>query len=301
MTAPVTLPKHPIHTEFVEAGGLRFETNMCGDPQSDKLALCLHGFPEHAFSWRFQLPMLADLGYRVWAPNQRGYGHTTRPKAQSEYHRDKLIADIAALIDAAAAKSVTLLVHDWGGIIGWLFALEQVRPLDRLVVMNIPHPQRFQEALQGTEQQKKSRYERFFRLPWLPEALFKARGARAIGQAFTSMAVDKSRFPDEVTDVYRQHALGPGAMTAMLNWYRANPFRQVTAGSWPLLETPTLMIWGDRDTALGIEMTDGTEKLVRDFTLRKVRASHWVQQEAPESVNAILSAWLTGEPVPDPG
>jgi pimeloyl-ACP methyl ester carboxylesterase len=301
MTAPMTLPKHPIHTEFVEAGGMRFETNMCGDESSDALALCLHGFPEHSFSWRYQLPVLAELGYRAWAPNQRGYGRTTRPKEQSEYHRDKLIADVAALIDVAGAKSVTLLVHDWGGIIGWLFALEHVRPIDRLVVMNIPHPQRFHEALQTPEQKKKSRYERFFQLPWLPEALFKARGARAVGEAFRGMAVDKSRFPDDVTDVYRQHALEPGAMTAMLNWYRANPFRKVTAGDWPVLDTPTLMIWGDHDAALGTEMTAGTEKLVSDFTLRKVRASHWVQQEAPEAVNEILTAWLRGEAVPDPG
>ncbi len=109
---------------------------------------------------------------------------------------------------------------------------------------------------------------------------------------------DKSRFPREVLDVYRKHALEPGALTAMLNWYRANPFLKVFAETGPILEIPTLMVWGEADTALGKEMTYGMEELVRDFTIRYVRASHWVQQEAPEAVNEILAAWLQDQAIP---
>jgi pimeloyl-ACP methyl ester carboxylesterase len=301
MTAPLTLPRNPIVSEFVDAGDLRFEVNTCGDPDSERLALCLHGFPEHAYSWRFQLPALAELGYRVWAPNQRGYGKTTRPSGKAAYHRDHLMADVAALIDRSGAKSVTLVAHDWGALVAWLFAIKQVRPLERLVIMNLPHPRRFYEGLQTTAQQKRSRYERFFQIPWLPETLFRLRGAKAVGDAFSGMAVDKSRFQKEVTDVYRQHALDPGALTAMLNWYRANPFRETCAGDFPTLDTPTLMIWGEHDAALGKEMTVGTDELVSNFTLRYVNASHWVQQEAPDAVNQIMTAWLQDEPVPDPG
>jgi len=290
-----------IQTGFVDAGELRFEVWTAGDPGSDRLALCLHGFPEHAYSWRHQLPLLAGLGYRVLAPNQRGYGRTTPRRPDVSFYRiDALLGDVAALIDAAGARTVTLIAHDWGGIVAWIFALRRVRPVDRLVVMNIPHPRRFAEHLRDDRaQRRRSLYERFFQLPWLPEALFRARGARAVGQAFRSMAVAPSSFPDEVLDVYRRHALEPGAMRAMLHWYRANPFREVTAGDWPLLDTPTLMIWGVADTALGREMTVGTDELVTDFTLRYLPASHWVQQEAPEATNAILEAWLTGRPVPD--
>ncbi len=288
-----------IGTELVDAGGMHFEVNTCGDPDAERLALCLHGFPELAYSWRHQLPLLADLGYRAWAANQRGYGRTTRPRRVADYHIDHLLQDVAALIDASGAKSVTLIGHDWGAFVAWIFALREVRALERLVVMNLPHPQRFGEHLvHNPAQRRRSRYERFFQLPWLPEALFRMRGARAVGEAFRGMAIDKGRFPDEVLDVYRRHALAPGAMTAMLNWYRANPFRQICAGTWPVLDTPTLMVWGEADTALGVEMTAGTEDLVRDFTLRTVNASHWVQQEAPEEVNAILAAWLEGRPVP---
>ena len=285
--------------EFVEANGLRFEVHTAGNPDSDRLALCLHGFPEHAFSWRHQLPMLSDLGYRVWAPNQRGYGRTTRPTQASDYHISHLLNDVAGLIDAARARSVVLIAHDWGGIVGWLFALRAVRKIDRFCVMNLPHPALFREnLLHNAVQRRRSRYERFFQWPRVPEWLFRARGARAVGGAFRNMAVNKSRFPDEVLDVYRKHALEPGAMTAMLNWYRANPFREVTAGAFPVLATPTLMIWGQHDAALGVEMTRGTEELVRDFNVRYLNASHWVQQDAPDETNAILRAWLAGDPLP---
>lgn len=289
-----------IETEFIRAGDLEFEVLTCGNPESDRLALMLHGFPEHAYSWREQMPLLARLGYRVWAPNQRGYGKTTRPAKRADYRLDLLLDDVAALIDVSGAKRVTLVCHDWGGIVGWFFALRGLRPLERFVVMNLPHPQRFHEALRHKAQRRRSRYAMFFQLPWLPEFLFRRNGARMIGDAFYEMAIDKTRFPDEVLDVYRAQALEPGALTAMLNWYRANRFLSTFEGPFPVLETPTLMIWGEEDVALGVELTDETDALVRDFTLRKLPGvSHWVQQEAPEAVNAILEAWLTDQTVPD--
>ena len=289
-----------IRTEFVEARGLRFEVHACGDPASERLALCLHGFPESAYSWRHQLPLLAELGYRVWAPNQRGYGRSSRPAGRGAYRIDELVADMAALVDAAGSRELLLVGHDWGGFVAWFAALRHVRPVDRLVVMNIPHPVRAHAVLRSSwAQRRRSLYALFFQIPRLPEWLLTRRGARLVGEAFRGMAIDKSRFPDEVLDVYRRQALEPGAMTAMLNWYRANRHMFDRVGELPVLETPTLMIWGEEDRALGIEMTRGTEHLVRDFTLRTLpNVSHWVQQEAPETVNAMLEAWLRGRPVP---
>lgn len=285
----------PFATEFITAGDFRFDTLTAGDPDSKKLALCLHGFPEHAWSWRHQIPVLAELGYKVWAPNQRGYGRTSpRPPEKSAYHIDHLLGDVAALIEASRCSSVTLIAHDWGALVAWIFALRGVAPIDRLVIMNVPHPQRFAEALQGDrEQQKRSRYERFFQLPRLPEWVFKRRDAQGIAQAFRGMAVHKERFSDDAIRVFRDNALQPGAMSAMLNWYRANPFRQLCAGKWPHLDVPTLMIWGEHDTALGKSLTLRTDELVGDLTLHYVNASHWVQQDAPDEVNAILRGWLS--------
>jgi len=141
----------------------------------------------------------------------------------------------------------------------------------------------------------RSWYMAFFQLPALPEAMMTRNGAQAIADAFTGMAVDKSRFPTEVTDVYRQNALIPGAMTAMINYYRANTGMLSRWGpAPPVIETPTLMIWGEEDAALSIDNTEGYEGLVSDFTLHRLPGvSHWVQQEAPERVNAILGDWVS--------
>ena len=288
-----------IRTEFIEAAGLRFEVLACGSPKSRRLALCLHGFPECAFSWRHQLPLLARLGYLAWAPNQRGYGRTSRPSRRSDYHLGALVGDAAALMDASGCDEITLIGHDWGGFVAWEAALRQVRPLARLVVMNVPHPERMREELRTSRaQRRRSLYAAFFQIPRLPEWLLTRRGARLVGEAFRGMAIDKSRFPEEVLEVYRRNALEPGAMKAMLNWYRANR-DFLDQERPPRLEAPTLMIWGEQDTALGLELTRGTERLVEDFTLRTLPdVSHWVQQEAPETVNAMLEAWLTGRDVP---
>jgi len=298
------MDKTVIRTEMVEANGLTFETDMCGEGK--KLALFLHGFPENKFSWRFQLPLLADLGYTAWAPNLRGYGGSSRPPRVADYNLSHLLNDVAGLMEAANERGitgpVTLITHDWGGVIGWSFALTQKRPLERFIVMNLPHPTQFAKNGRSWAQFKRSWYILFFQIPWLPEKLMTLRGAQAIGDAFYNMAVDKSKFDQTVLEQYRQNALIPGAMTAMLNYYRAafrdNPMKEIWENP-PQLKTPTLMIWGEEDGALGKELTYGTEERVDDFTLRYLPdVSHWVQQEAPETVNAMLRAWLTSQPVP---
>jgi len=296
-----------IETKFIEANGLTFEVDTCGE--GDKFALCLHGYPEHAFSWRYQLPLLAKLGYTAWAPNMRGYAGSSRPTKKSDYRIEYLVADVAGLIDASGASSTLLVGHDWGGVVAWVFALQKIRPLDHLVVMNIPHPKLLRERIGRWPQLARSWYVFLFQRPWLPEFMMGSRGARTIRQTFYATAVDKSRFPEEVLDVYRRNALIPGALTAMINYYRANwgirrggIFAEQREAIESILETPTLMIWGEKDIALGKHLTYGTERLVKDFTLRYLPdVSHWVQQEAPETVNAMLGAWLTGEEVPQAG
>jgi len=291
-----------ILTRFVDANGLRFEVDTCGT--GDRLAICLHGFPEHSFSWRFQLPMLADLGYQAWAPNLRGYGHSSRPDGMAAYSIENLMADVAALIDASGCREVVLLAHDWGAVIAWHFAMRRMRPLAKLVICNVPHPGPAQKALsKGLAQLKKSWYIFFFQIPRLPEWLLGRDEARAIGEAFRSSAVDKTQFPDEVLEVYRRNAAQPGALTAMINYYRAlvrggGAKRQREAG-YPVIDTPTLMVWGEEDVALTKETTFGTDEYVRDLTIRYLpRVSHWVQQEAPEAVNAMIKAFLQDRPVP---
>ena len=296
-----------ITTRSITANGLSFTIDECGT--GPDIALCLHGFPESRRSWRHQLPLLAARGWHAVAPDLRGYGGTTRPDTQADYHIDHLVADTAALFDALGAEyggrsaaehggrsavgRRLLIAHDWGAIIAWIFAMRDTRPLDGLVIMNVPHPAVLRRTLNTLwSQKRKSWYIVFFQVPRLPELLLGARGAAGVGKAFTDSAVNAANFPPEIIAHYRSNASQPGALTAMINYYRAN-FPGILDGPVRVIETPTLMVWGEQDVAIDIANTQGYGPLVKDFTLvRLPDASHWVQQDAPEAVNAALADWL---------
>jgi pimeloyl-ACP methyl ester carboxylesterase len=307
----------------VPANGIHFEVATMG--AGDKLAICLHGFPEHAISWRHQMPLLARLGYRVWAPNLRGYGASDSPLEISAYRTRTLVEDVAGLIQAAHAnqtsKETLLIAHDWGAALAWILAMRRPELIDRLVIMNVPHPACFARELRHFRQLRKSWYMFFFQLPLLPEYLLGRNHAALIGKMFRSGQRNPSSFPDDVIEVYRDNASRPGGLTAMLNWYRAF-FRGRRGGApssassgagasaadslggesekFPKITTPTLFLWGDADIALDFRTTHGTEAYVSDLTFRVLPGiSHWVQQEAPQAVNAMLQAWLTGARVPE--
>ena len=282
-----------ITSRTIDANGLTFAVDEAG--QGPDIALCLHGFPESRFSWRHQLGPLAAAGWHAVAPDMRGYGTSSRPKARAAYALDHLVADAAGLFDALGARRRLLIAHDWGALVAWTFAMRQVRPLDGLVIMNVPHPAVFRAVLRRSWRQRlRSWYVVFFQLPRLPEWLLTAKGARLVGRAFTDMAVDKSAFPPAVLERYRADALRPGAMTAMLDYYRANALALARDEEpVPVIIVPTLTIWGEADRALGLELTEGYGPYVADWTLRRLPGvSHWVQQEAPDEVNAALAAWL---------
>lgn len=291
-----------IQTRTVHANGHAFEVDVCGD--GPKLALCLHGFPEHSISWRHQLPMLADLGYTAWAPNLRGYGNSSRPDSMSAYAIEDLMEDVAGLIDASDTTETVLIAHDWGAVIAWYFAIRQIRPLEKLIICNVPHPGAMSSGGFSFEQLKRSWYIFFFQIPGLPEWMLGRDGAKGIGEMIRSSACNPALFPDELVQVYSNNAAQPGALTAMVNYYRAlirgGGARRQQQQGFPTIQTPTLMVWGEEDVALTKETTYGTENFVADLTIRYLpRVSHWVQQDAPEPVNAMMSAFLNGEPVPE--
>ncbi|NMW31619.1 alpha/beta fold hydrolase [Altererythrobacter sp. RZ02] len=283
-----------ISIKFVEAGGNRYEVAMAG--AGDRLALCLHGFPELHYSWRHQMPMLAEMGYRVWAPNMRGYGESHRPVGTEHYGLNRLAQDVADVIDASGAKDVTLIAHDWGAIVAWHFAIKKLRPLTKLIILNVPHPKCGQREIKKWRQLKKSWYIFFFQIPWLPEKLLARGKGRAIQMAFRGNAVNTELFDDQALEPYRQAALRPGALTAMLSYYRA--LLQIPDGrDLPTyqVDIPTLVLWGEQDIALDIHLLDGLEDYVPDLTIKRFpEASHWVQQDVPDAVNAELQSWLEG-------
>ncbi len=280
---------------FVEANGQTFAIDEVGF--GDDVAILLHGFPENRGSWRHQMAPLAALGWRVVAPDMRGYGDSSRPIGTAAYRIEHLVADVAALFDALGARRRLLVGHDWGAGVAWAFAIAKARPLDGLVVMNVPHPKVLRDVLKRSpEQRRRSWYMAFFQLPWLPERLLAMRGAWAIGRMISSTARDKRAFPCDVINGYRAAAARPGAVTAMLAYYRANLRMLGRATPSARIEVPTLMIWGEADVALGLELTEGYAPLVADFTLERLPGvSHWVQQEAPDLVNAKLVDWLAAK------
>ncbi len=289
-----------LQTKFLEANDLCFEVLTCGE--GDRLALCLHGFPEVALSWREQMIALAGIGYRVWAPNQRGYGRSSRPAAMQSYAIEHLMADVACLIDAAyqlyGVREVVLLGHDWGGIVAWCFAARRLRPLAKLVILNVPHPVCFMRAARRPGQMLRSWYVLLFQLPGVAEWLLGRSGAKPVGEMLLRTSSNPSQFPSELVRATRANAAQLGALRAMLNWYRAflrggGLRRQLRLG-FPAIEVPTLLLWGEADVALAKYTTDGTDEFVRDLTVEFLPGvSHWVQQDVPEACNAALARFLS--------
>ena len=283
-------------TRKIEANGLTFTVDEAGGGKD--IALCLHGFPEVALSWREQMPVLASLGYRVWAPNQRGYGRSSRPAQMRDYASEELMADMAGLIDASGAKQVVLLGHDWGAIVAWCFATRQLRPIEKLVSINVPHPVCFARARRRPGQMLRSWYAGFFQIPRLPEWLLSRRNAEPVSDLIRRTSTDRANFPRDLLEATRANAAQPGALKAMIDWYRAflrggGLGRQLRQG-FPLIEVPTLMLWGEQDTALAKFTTFGTGEFVPNLDLRYLPGvSHWVQQDATEACNDALRQFLT--------
>ena len=276
----------------VRANGLDFEVFEAGE--GDRLALLLHGFPEHAVSWREQMPMLAALGFRVWAVNQRGYGGSATPPA-GHYGIDALLGDVAGLIDASGATSTTVIAHDWGALVAWTFAIRRVRPLDKLVILNVPHPLCFKAALRRTWRQRaKSWYAAFFQLPRIPEWVLTRKNGWATAALIRDSAAVPANFPHDVRAVYAANAARPGGMSAMLNWYREAARDILRARDLNrTIDVPTLIIWGEKDVALDLACLEGTDRYVSDLRIERLPdASHWVQGDAPDAVNALLADFL---------
>ena len=261
------------------------------------LVLLLHGFPESAHAWRKQIPALADR-FRVVAPDLRGYAESERPPHVSDYRMPVLVADIVGLIEALGEERAHIVGHDWGGAIAW--AAAQTRPaiVDRLVVLNCPHPLPLQRALRSLSRQVlRSWYVLFFQLPELPESILVRDGAAILERSLRGGAIRPDTFSEDDILEYRRALSIPGAATAALNYYRA-AFRDALTGRTldpsRIIQAPTLLIWAEDDFALGRELTDDMEGLfAREFRIEYVRnTSHWVMEERPEVVNRLLLDFL---------
>jgi epoxide hydrolase 4 len=277
--------------------GVREGTADLGDVQlhyvevgEGPLIVLLHGFPEFWYGWRAQIEPLAAAGFHVVAPDMRGYNLSTSPGEVDEYTSEKLAADVRGLIRERRAESAMLVGHDWGGTAAWLTAMNHPEVVDRLAILNAAHPRKLSQGLHHPAQLRKSWYFFFFALPDLPETVVHANNWHFLRHFLHD--ANPPYTPEEM-DRYIDAWSQPGAATGMINYYRSSvrtPQKQAEA-ALRVIEAPTMVIWGDRDSYLGPELAepdhDDVPNLVR--VERLPNASHWVHHDEAEQVTRLLA------------
>ena len=278
---------------YADVNGVRLHYAEAG---SGPLVLLLHGFPEFWYAWRRQIPVLADAGFRVIAPDLRGYGLSSKPAGWRSYSIDRLAGDVAALVHHLGAGRASVVGHDWGGVVAYSAAMEHPALVERLAILNVPHPARMAEGLRTLRQLRKSWYMFAFQAPRLPEAAIRRGNFAAFKQGFREEA--PGAYSERDIELYEQAWEQPGAVAAMVNYYRAALRRAPRSQLEQLrpISAPTLIIWGERDKHLGAELAEPDPEWVPDARVERIAdASHWVEHDAPERVNELLLEFLASE------
>jgi epoxide hydrolase 4 len=278
--------------QYIKTNSVQLHVVQAGAAEGP-LVILLHGFPEFWYGWRQQIPALAEAGYRVWAPDQRGYNWSDKPAGVSAYSLDLLAEDVVGLIDTAGRETAVVIGHDWGANVAWWLAARYPERLSRMVAINVPHYAVMARHLrQSRAQLRKSWYIFFFQLPWLPEALIRRNNYQAAVRALQESS-RPGTFSTEDIDQYRQAWSQPGAMTGMINWYRAIIQKRPTSSPSPRIQVPTLLIWGAQDMFLDQAMAQPSVDLCENGRLALIpEASHWVHHEEPVQVNELITTFL---------
>ena len=291
--------------DTVAANGLSFHYVEAG---RGPLVLLLHGFPEFWYSWREQLTPLADAGYRAVAPDLRGYNGTEKPTGVERYAVDELVADVAELVEALGHEAAHLVGHDWGGFVAWETAGRRPEVVDRLVSVGVTHPVAFDRGLDRFDQFRRAWYTYFLRLPGLPERALRANDYAAHERMVSDGVGRDDAFDDADFERYRDALAEPGALTAMVNYYRANLGkrflrklvlprfgRRVSSTGFEAgrITAPTMILYGEQDHFDAAAMFDGVDRWVEDLRLERFPdTGHWVQLERPSRTNELLREFL---------
>jgi pimeloyl-ACP methyl ester carboxylesterase len=280
--------------------GVELDVAIAGDP-ADPALFFLHGFPESHRTWRHQIAEFARDHYVV-TPDQRGFARSSKPEGVESYTSDKPVSDLLALVDHLGVETFTLVGHDWGGAIAWMAALQNPARITRLIIVNAPHPLVFQRSLYDHPAQRAaSQYITAFRNSAI-DAHIARIGVEAFFDTTFVKHADAALLADE-KPVYLDQWSQPGAMPAMLGWYRASRVTVPAVGeeaerpAWldapfPHVTQPTLVIWGMRDSALLPVQLEGLDALVDDLSVKRIDAGHFAPWEAPAEVNAAMREWL---------
>lgn len=292
MSAPFSIDVPDATTEMRSVGELDLNVVAAGDP-SDPLVVLLHGFPDYWYGWRRQLGPLVEAGYRVLVPDQRGYNRSDAPEGIDAYRRSRLSADVAALIGTENRDSAHVIGHDWGAAVAWDLALRRPAVVDRLGILNVPHPTVFARTLRRNPRQLlRSWYVFTFQLPDVPEWGLSRRDFALLAKMLRESAAPGT-FTETDLERYRD-AWRRGSIEAMVNYYRAAA-RRPEEPPRRHVEAPTVVLWGEQDVALVPEMARESVTYCTDGELVAFpNASHWVHLEAAEAVSDRLLDHLDG-------
>lgn len=282
----------PLQHDFIHTNGIQLHVVMAG-AQDGPPVILLHGFPEFWYGWRRQIDPLAQAGFSVIVPDQRGYNLSDKPRQVSDYTLDRLAQDITGLMDALGYERVCLAGHDWGAAVAWHIAATAPQRLVKFAILNVPHPAVMTRMLRRSARQLlKSWYIFFFQWRWLSERLLSRQDYSGL-LAMLQASARSGTFSPQDLQAYRQAYQQPGALPAMLNWYRAAFRAGVRPGSDPAplpgIQVPALILWGARDAALSREMARPSADLCADSQLIFYEnATHWVQHDEAEDVTRRL-------------
>jgi epoxide hydrolase 4 len=273
----ITFQKNEVLIHAVSAG-----------PKDGPVVVLLHGFPEFWYSWCKQIEPLAAAGFRVIVPDQRGYNLSSKPRGVAPYSISKLVADVMALADHLEQQRIHLAGHDWGAAVAWSAAILRPERIARLAILNVPHPSVMRHYLLSRPRQLlRSWYMFFFQLPWIPEIFFSAFNFRTGTRSLLNSS-RQGTFTEGDLDQYRAAWSQPGALSGMMNWYRA-ALRFPAKIPDPTVRVPTRIIWGERDRFLLAEMAHESLRYCVNAELFMIaNATHWVHREEPYRVSQLL-------------
>jgi pimeloyl-ACP methyl ester carboxylesterase len=297
------LPEPRLQHEYADLGGIRLHYVTAG---KGPLILFVHGFPEFWYEWKTQL---VEFGrdYQAVAPDMRGYNLSGKPSDTDQYRMKYLVEDLRGLAEHLGHKKFILVGHDWGGAVAWAYPLSYPGQLEKLIIINAPHPLVFARELgENPAQQKASQYMLMFRSPRAEEILSANHYAQLV-ETVLSDGLKKGYFTEEDRQAYIEAWSRPGALTGGLNYYRAarvgpptgehgqKTGQSASEQSPPIIRMPTLVIWGEKDTALLTGNLEGLDRFVPNLTIRRIPdGSHWVIHEKPDLVNAYIREFIEG-------
>lgn len=278
-----------ITSRFFEVNGITLHAAIAGPPEG-KVMLFLHGFPEFSLGWKKQLEFFSEKGFRVVAPDQRGYNLSSKPKGVKAYRIENLVADMVDLIRQLSTQKIILVGHDWGGAVAWEIAGQYPELIEKLIILNMPHLRIMRETLKRNPRQMlKSWYAGFFQLPFLPEWFSRLFNYKLMEKSMVRTALPHTFTRPELMQ-YKAAWHQPGAVKAMINWYRAYKYSHP---AMKRIHLPTLILWGTRDKFLLPQMAGKSNMLCAKGKLIYIDdATHWLHHEKAAKVNMLILNFL---------